>query len=107
MSGGSLRRKTVAHAPWWAAGLSAFTRVLGDAMTNNSTPGGAGDLGIWANLGVWVAFGAAFGLLFGVIVGGFFDNVALSLGLGLSLGAGLGVSVGSVVIARRNARGRS
>jgi hypothetical protein len=70
-------------------------------MTSNNTPPPAAGLGIWGNLGVWIAFG----LLFGVVVGGFFpgDNVALGAGLGLCLG----VVVGSVFIARRNARGGS
>jgi hypothetical protein len=76
-------------------------------MTSNSTPSGGVDLGIWANLGVWIAFGSAFGLLVGVVVGGFFDNDALGIGLGLSLGAGIGVAVGSVFIARRNAHSES
>ncbi|MBM2614388.1 hypothetical protein JIG36_02300 [Actinoplanes sp. LDG1-06] len=66
-------------------------------MTNNNSPDGAAGLGIWANLGVWVAFGA----LFGVLAGVFFDN----LPLGVSLGSGLGVVVGVLFIARRNARG--
>ncbi|MEV1245597.1 hypothetical protein ACIBO2_52345 [Nonomuraea sp. NPDC050022] len=65
-------------------------------MTSNNTPPPAG-LGIWANLGIWIAFGAAFGLL----VGGLFDNVAL----GVALGPGLGVAAWAVFIApRRNAR---
>jgi hypothetical protein len=82
-------------------GLSA--RVLGrDAMTSKNMPPAAG-LGIWGNLGVWIAFGSMFGLLVGV----FFNNVALGSGLGVSLGAGLGILVGSVVIARRNARDES
>ncbi|MEV0227412.1 hypothetical protein [Streptomyces sp. NPDC050704] len=68
-------------------------------MTSNNTSPGAAGLGIWGNLGVWIAFGSAFG----VVIGGFFDNV----GLGVALGAGLGVVVGSVFIARRNARGES
>ena len=69
-------------------------------MTSNDTPPGAAGLGIWANLGVWIAFGSAFGLL----VGGFFDNV----GLGIALGPALGVAAWAVFIApRRNARGES
>ena len=72
-------------------------------MTSKNTPPGAAGLGIWGNLGVWIAFGS----LFGVVVGSFFDNVALGVALGLSLGAGLGVVVGSVFIARRNAHGES
>jgi hypothetical protein len=68
-------------------------------MTSDNTPRGAAGLGIWGNLGVWIAFGAAFGLL----VGGFFDNV----GFGLALGAGVGVAIGSVFIARRNDAGKS
>lgn len=84
--------------------VSRSARVPGrDAMTSNNTPPGAAGLGIWGNLGVWIAFGS----LFGVVVGVFFDNVALGSGLGVSLGAGLGVVVGSVVIARRNARRES
>ncbi|GGM99290.1 hypothetical protein FHR83_000457 [Actinoplanes campanulatus] len=76
-------------------------------MTNNSKPSGAAGLGIWANLGVWIAFGAAFGLLFDVVVGGFFDNAILGAGLGLSLGSGLAVAAWAVFIAGRNARGES
>ncbi len=77
-------------------------------MTSNNTPPPAGGLGIWANLGIWIAFGAAFGLLFGVVVGGFFDNVTYGVGLGLTFGAALGVAVWAVFIApRRNARGES
>ena len=69
-------------------------------MTSNNTPPRAAGLGIWGNLGVWIAFGAAFGLLVGV----FFDNV----GLGVALGPALGVAVWAVFIApRRNARGES
>ena len=49
-------------------------------MTSNNTPPPAAGLGIWANLGVWIAFGAAFGLLFGVVVGGLFDNVTYGVG---------------------------
>ena len=74
-------------------------------MTSNNTPPGAAGLGIWANLGIWIAFGAAFGLLFGVVAGVFLDNVALGTGLGLSLGSGLGVAAWAVFIAPRgNAR---
>ena len=72
-------------------------------MTSKNTPPGAEGLGIWGNLGVWIAFGSMFGLLVGV----FFNNVALGSGLGVSLGAALGILVGSVVIARRNARDES
>ncbi len=68
-------------------------------MTSKNTLPGAVGLGIWGNLGVWIAFGS----LFGVVVGGFFDNVAL----GVALGAALGVAVGSVFIARRNDAGES
>jgi hypothetical protein len=39
-------------------------------MTSDNTPPPAAGLGIWAILGIWIAFGAAFGLLVGV-VGGF------------------------------------
>jgi len=69
-------------------------------MTNN-TPPGAADLGIWGNLGVWIAFGASFGVLVGV----FFDNVGLSLGV--ALGPALGVAAWAVFTARRNSRGES
>lgn len=69
-------------------------------MTSKNTPPDATGLGIWANLGVWIAFGAAFG----VLVGGFFDNV----GLGVALGPAFGVAAWAVFIApRRNARGES
>ena len=68
-------------------------------MTSNNSPRGAAGLGIWGNLGSWIAFGA----LFGLVVGGFFDNVSL----GLSLGAGLGVAGWAVFIARRNDAGES
>ena len=68
-------------------------------MTSNNTPPGDGGLGIWGNLGTWIAFGC----LFGVVVGVFFDNVALGIPLGLCLG----VVVGSVFIARRNSDGES
>ena len=66
-------------------------------MTNNNAPAGATSPGVWANLGVWIAFGT----LFGVFAGVFFDNIAL----GISLGSGLGVVAGVAFIARRNARG--
>ncbi|WP_127502536.1 hypothetical protein [Actinoplanes solisilvae] len=69
-------------------------------MTSNDTPPGAAGLGIWGNLGIWIAFGAAAGLL----VGTFFENV----GLGVALGPALGVAAWAVFIApRRNARGES
>jgi hypothetical protein len=69
-------------------------------MTSNNTPPGAAGLGIWANLGIWIAFGAAFGLL----VGGFFGNV----GLGVALGPALGVAAWTVFIApRTNTHGKS
>jgi len=68
-------------------------------MTSKDTPPGAAGLGIWGNLGVWIAFGSLFGVVGGVL----FNNVAL----GIALGAGLGVAVGSVVIARRNDAGES
>jgi hypothetical protein len=68
-------------------------------MASNDTPRGAAGLGIWANLGVWIAFGAAFG----VLAGGLFGNVAL----GVALGSALGVTAGVVFIARRNARSDS
>jgi uncharacterized membrane protein len=68
-------------------------------MTSNNTPRGPVGLGIWGNLGVWLAFGS----LFGVVVGLLFDNV----GLGIALGAAMGAAAGSVFIARRNANGRS
>ena len=77
-------------------------------MTSNDTPPGAAGLGIWENLGIWIAFGAAFGSAFGVVVGSFFDNVSLGVALGPGLGAGLGVAAWAVFIApRRNARGES
>jgi hypothetical protein len=81
--------------------VSLSARVLGrDAMTSKNTPPGAEGLGIWGNLGIWIAFGSSFG----VVVGGFFDNV----GLGVALGPALGVVVWSVFIApRRNARDES
>ena len=69
-------------------------------MTSNDTPPGAAGLGIWGNLGIWIAFGAAAGVLIGV----FFDNV----GLGVALGPALGVAAWAVFIApRSNARGES
>lgn len=68
-------------------------------MTSNNTPPGAAGLGIWGNLGVWIAFGSAFGLIVGI----FFDNV----GLGLALGPGVAVAAWAVFIARRNACGES
>jgi len=74
-------------------------------MTSNNMHPPAAGLGIWANLGIWIAFGAAFGLLVGVVVGGFFDNVIYGVGLGSSFGPGLGVAAWAVFIApRRNAR---
>ena len=77
-------------------------------MTSNNTPPGAAGLGIWGNLGIWIAFGSAFGLLFGVFVAGFFDNLALSVALGLSFGTALGVVAWTVFIApRSNDRGES
>ncbi len=72
-------------------------------MTSKNTPPGAAGLGIWGNLGVWIAFGC----LFGVVVGGFFDNGALGIPLGVALGTALGAAVGSVFIARRNSDGGS
>ncbi|MCM4080147.1 hypothetical protein [Paractinoplanes hotanensis] len=69
-------------------------------MTSNDTPAGAAGLGMWGNLGIWIAFGAAAGLLAGV----FLDNV----GLGVGLGPAVGVAAWAVFIApRRNARGES
>ena len=74
-------------------------------MTSNNTPPPAAGLGIWANLGIWIAFGAAFGAAFGLLVGVFFDNVALGVAFGPALGTGLGVVAWAVFIAqRRNAR---
>ncbi|MEU4411293.1 hypothetical protein AB0F88_42890 [Streptosporangium sp. NPDC023963] len=74
-------------------------------MTSNNTPPPAAGPGIWANLGIWIAFGAAFGVLVGVVVGGFFDNVTYGAGLGSSLGPALGVAAWAVFVApRRNAR---
>ena len=73
-------------------------------MTSNNTPPPATGLGIWENLGIWIAFGAAFGLL----AGGFLDNVGLGVALGSSLGASLGIVAWAVFIApRRNARSES
>jgi hypothetical protein len=70
-------------------------------MTSNNTPPGAAGLGIWGNLGTWIAFGLLFGV---VVVEGFFDTA----GLGISLGLLLGVAAWAVFIApRRNARGDS
>jgi hypothetical protein len=69
-------------------------------MTSNDTPPGAAGLGIWENIGIWIAFGAAAGLL----VGAFLDNVALGVGLGPALG----VAAWAVFIApRRNAGSES
>ncbi|AGZ39537.1 hypothetical protein [Actinoplanes friuliensis] len=69
-------------------------------MTSNDTPPRAAGLGIWGNLGIWVAFGAAAGVLAGVL----FDNVALGVGLG----SALGVAAWAVIIApRTKARGES
>lgn len=68
-------------------------------MTSNGTPPGAADLGIWGNIGIWIAFGAVLGVLGGVV----FDNLAL----GVSLGAGLGLVAHLVFIARRNTRGEA
>ncbi|RSM43450.1 hypothetical protein DMB66_53360 [Actinoplanes sp. ATCC 53533] len=69
-------------------------------MTSNDTPPGAAGLGIWANLGIWIAFGAAFGVLV--------DSVFGTAGLGIALGPALGVAAWAVFIApRRNARGES
>ncbi len=68
-------------------------------MTSNDTPPGGVGLGIWANLGVWIAFGS----LAGVVVGSFLDNLAL----GIALGSALGVVAGVVFIARRNTGGDS
>lgn len=69
-------------------------------MTSNNTPPPAARLGIWGNLGTWIAFG----LLFGVVVGIFFDNVGLSIPLGLVLGI---VVYSAFIAPRRNARGDS
>ena len=81
--------------------VSLSARVLGrDAMTSNNTPPGAAGLGIWGNLGIWLAFGSSFG----VVVGGFFDNV----GLGAAYGPLLGLVLWLVFIApRRNDTGES
>ncbi|GAA4966113.1 hypothetical protein HD597_006987 [Nonomuraea thailandensis] len=74
-------------------------------MTSNNTPPPAPGLGIWENLGIWIAFGAAFGLLVGVVVGGFFDNLAYGVALGSSFGPALGITAWAVFIApRRNTR---
>lgn len=75
-------------------------------MTNNNTPPPDEGLGIWANLGIWIAFGAAFGLLVGVVVGGFFDNLTYGVGLGSSFGPALGVAAWAVFIAPRRNAGR-
>ncbi|BEL04201.1 hypothetical protein Q0Z83_023920 [Actinoplanes sichuanensis] len=68
-------------------------------MTSNDKPQGSARLGIWSNIGVWAAFGAAFGVVAGILL----DNI----GLGVSLGAALGVAAGVVVIARANDRSKS
>jgi hypothetical protein len=68
-----------------------------DPMTSNDKPRGAASLGIWANIGVWIALGAAFGVLAGILFG--------NVGLGIALGAALGMTVGVLVIARANIRG--
>lgn len=68
-------------------------------MTSENTPSGAAGLGIWGNLGIWIAFGACFG----VVAGLFFDNIAL----GAALGPALGVVAGTVFIARRRDAGDS
>ncbi|MEV7629963.1 hypothetical protein [Actinoplanes sp. NPDC089786] len=71
-------------------------------MTSNNTPPPAAGLGIWANLGIWIAFGS----LFGVVVGVFSDNVGIGVALGSGLGASLGIVAWAVFIApRRNAGG--
>ncbi|GLY97506.1 hypothetical protein [Actinoplanes sp. NBRC 103695] len=73
-------------------------------MTSNNTPQPAAGLGIWENLGIWIAFGS----LAGVVVGVFFDNVGIGVALGSGLGASLGIVAWAVFIApRRNARGDS
>jgi FtsH-binding integral membrane protein len=76
--------------------VSLSARVLGsDAMTSKDTPSGAEGLGIWGNLGIWLAFGSSFG----VVIGSFFDNV----GLGVAYGPVLGLILWLVFIApRRN-----
>ncbi|GAA0222474.1 hypothetical protein GCM10009539_04610 [Cryptosporangium japonicum] len=83
------------HPLWWAA------RVPGrDAMPSNSTPPTAARLGIWGNIGIWIAFGAALGLLAGLLL----DNV----GFGVALGPGLGVAAWAVFIGSRpNTHGES
>ncbi|WP_229073416.1 hypothetical protein [Actinoplanes sp. DH11] len=63
-------------------------------MTDKNTPPDAAGLGIWGNLGIWIAFGS----LFGVVAGILFDNLALCIALGTSLG----VVAGTVFIGRRN-----
>jgi hypothetical protein len=68
-------------------------------MTSNDKPRGSARLGIWSNIGVWVALGTAFGVVAGILLN--------NIGLGVALGAALGVSAGVVVIARANNRGRS
>ena len=68
-------------------------------MTRNNTPRGAAGLGIWGNLGIWLAFGLAFG----VVVGAFLDNA----GVGVAFGPLLGLVVYLVFIAPRNARSKS
>ncbi|MFC4065798.1 hypothetical protein [Actinoplanes subglobosus] len=68
-------------------------------MTSNDKPRGNASLGIWSNIGVWVAFGAAFGAAAGILLNNF--------GLGVTLGPALGVTAGVVVIARANDRGKS
>ncbi|MDY7090817.1 MAG: hypothetical protein SYR96_37740 [Actinomycetota bacterium] len=69
-------------------------------MTSNDTPPSATNLGIWGDLGIWVAFGAATGLLVGTFLG--------NIGLGIALGPALGAAAWAVFIApRRNARGES
>ena len=66
-------------------------------MTGNNTPTGDEGLGIWGNIGIWVAFGVPFGLLVGL----FFGNV----GLGIALGPSLGVAAWALFFAlRTNAR---
>ena len=68
-------------------------------MTSDNTPRGAAGAGIWANLGVWTAFGSAVGLVVGMLLG--------NMALGLALGSAAGVVVGVVFLARRNTRGGS
>lgn len=68
-------------------------------MTSKNTPPGAAGLGIWGDLGIWIAFGALFG-----VVAELFYNVTL----GIALGPALGVAAWAVFIApRRNARDES